>query len=207
MIEWTIEFLSGPAIPVIVILLFAMGVTYLENIFPPAPCDAILVFIGTIVGLGKVSFWLILLFSTVGSTLGFTTMFALGHLFGDRIVNSHRLKFINPESMEKPERWFRKYGYIVIAVNRFMSGTRAVISFFAGMSDLNKSKTLILATISSLIWNGILIFAGMELGENWQDADKYISQYGEFILIAFIAVALFFAIRYYWMKKKKNKPE
>jgi membrane protein DedA with SNARE-associated domain len=195
MLEWTKEFLTGPTVPVIVILLFTFGNNFLENIFPPAPCDVILLFIGTLIGLGKVDFFSLLFFSTLGSALGFSTMFFLGRTFGDKIINSGKIKFISPQSLQKPEAWFNKYGYIIIVANRFLSGTRAIISFFAGISKLRWDLTLLLATISSLFWNSILLLLGMKLGENWEIADKYISEYGTVVLIIISAYILFLIIK------------
>jgi membrane protein DedA with SNARE-associated domain len=205
MLEWTKEFLTGPTVPVIMILLFALGNNFLENIFPPAPCDTVLLFIGTLIGLGKVDFFSLLLFSTIGSTLGFILMFYLGRVFGDRIIDSGKIKFITPDSLKKPEMWFAKHGYVIIVANRFLSGTRAVISFFAGMSHLRTDLTILFSVVSSLVWNAILLLLGMFLGESWEIADEYMSKYGQIILIVAVLVILFFIIKYIITKKKEAK--
>jgi membrane protein DedA with SNARE-associated domain len=54
----------------------------------------------------------------------------------------------------------------LVVINRFMSGTRAVISFFAGMSALDKRKTLIYASISSFTFYGLLASAGYFFGKD-----------------------------------------
>jgi membrane protein DedA with SNARE-associated domain len=205
MIEWTREFLTGPTVPVFVILLFALGNNFLENVFPPAPCDTILLFIGTLIGLGKVDFFSLLLFSTIGSTSGFALMFFLGRLFGDRIVDSGRIKFITRESLKKPELWFEKHGYSIIIANRFLSGTRAIISFFAGITNLRWDLTIILATVSSLVWNAILLLLGMLLGNSWEVADEYISHYGNIILMVVSVIIIFFIIKSIIIRKKQAK--
>jgi membrane protein DedA with SNARE-associated domain len=203
MLEWTREFLTGPTVPVFVILLFALGNNFLENIFPPAPCDSVLLFIGTLVGLGKVDFFSLLIFSTLGSTLGFALMFFLGRLFGDRILNSGKIKFISTESLKKPEQWFEKHGYLIIVANRFLSGTRAIISFFAGITKLRTDLTILLAAVSSLVWNAILLLLGMLLGESWEVADNYMSHYGTIVLIVALVIIIFFIIKSIITKKKE----
>ena len=56
-------------------------IAYVENIFPPSPSDVLLVFAGTLIGLGTIGFPSSLLFSTLGSTLGFMTAYGLGRYF------------------------------------------------------------------------------------------------------------------------------
>ena len=205
MLEQAIQFLSDADLPVIWILAFSVLVTYTENIFPPSPSDSVVVFMGALVGFGKVDSVPLLIFSTIGSSLGFITMFWLGRAFGNRIIESKRFKFINEEDMIKPKKWFSKYGYTVIFFNRFLSGTRAVISFFAGISGLKILLTIILATASSLIWNFLLIYLGMTFGENWPIVVEYIDRFGTIIMIAVIAVVIFFAVRWWINRKKENK--
>ncbi|HPP40136.1 MAG TPA: hypothetical protein PK498_07575, partial [Candidatus Kapabacteria bacterium] len=79
MLETLIEIIQK--IPPFWILIIAFAVTYIENIFPPSPSDAALVFMGALVGTGTVGFIPLLLFATIGSTLGFITMFVLGVRF------------------------------------------------------------------------------------------------------------------------------
>lgn len=187
------------------VLIFAFLVTMIENIFPPSPSDSVLVFTGTLIPLGTVGFIPLLLVATLGSVVGFIIMFVLGYNFGHRVVESNRIKFINQKSLEKPEEWFRKWGYYLIVANRFLSGTRAVISFFAGMSELSLSKTIILSAVSALIWNAILIYLGYIFADNYQLILGYIEQYGKiiFIIISVLLVA-FLIKKFWWDKRKKN---
>jgi membrane protein DedA with SNARE-associated domain len=127
-------------------------------------------------------------------------MYYLGYFFGHRVVDSNRIKFINQKDLEKPEKWFRQYGYYLIIANRFLSGTRAVIAFFAGMSELAISKTIILSLLSALLWNSILIYLGIVFGDNYESIIDYISLYGKIIFpIALIVIGLFI-----WYKIKNN---
>ncbi|MFP4527798.1 MAG: DedA family protein [Candidatus Kapaibacterium sp.] len=194
MIEQMVEYLSQ--VPWYWVLLFAMFITMLENIFPPSPSDSILVFCGALVSFGTVHWLPLLITSTIGSVLGFLIMFYLGELFGKRIVESDRFRFINSRTLRQPTAWFQKYGYWLIVANRFLSGTRAVISFFAGLSRLSRSKTLILSAISALLWNTILITAGILLGSQWEKAQYYMGLYGQIILPIAILILLYFAWRW-----------
>lgn len=202
MLETAVEILQS--VPWYWVLAIAFFVTFLENVFPPAPCDSILAFCGTLVGIGAVGFFPLLLAATLGSVVGFVFMFWLGWEFGVKIVDSDRLKFINHKTLEKPEEWFRNHGYLIIVVNRFLSGTRAVISFFAGMSKLSRTKTVVYSSVSALAWNSILILLGAIFAENWQVADYYMTLYGKILTPVVIAIILFFLIRWLIGLRKKG---
>lgn len=186
------------------VLLFSLFITFLENLFPPSPSDVILLFMGSLVTLGNVSFVSLLLFSTIGSVSGFLVMYYLGHYLGDKIVSSNKISFINKQSLEKPRIWFNKYGYYVIIVNRFLSGTRAVISFLAGMSDLSTVKTVILSALSALLWNSILIYLGVLFSNNLTRVQELMNLYGKIIFPLIVGIIFVFVVSYF-LKVRKSK--
>ncbi|MBP9582291.1 MAG: DedA family protein [Ignavibacterium sp.] len=175
---------------------------YIENLFPPSPSDMVVVIGGSLVATGSLHFIPTFLFATAGSLLGFLTAFLIGWQFDKRLIHSGKLKFINVQSFEKVETSFRKYGYYLIVANRFLPGTRAVISFFAGMSRLNVDKTTLLSLISSSIWNVILIYLGIAFGENIDLIDSYLKTYSNIILIITAVIILFFIVRYFIKNRK-----
>lgn len=204
MIEQFVEFIMSPEVPVLGILFLALLVNFTENVFPPIPGDTMLLVLGTLVGIGKVDFFSMLVASTIGSTLGFIFMFWLGKLFGNKVIETNRFKFLSEETLRKPEDWFKKYGYWLIVANRFLSGTRAVISFFAGISHLRFARTVVLSVISSLVWNAFILLLGVEFGHNWELASDYVSEYGRVIL--FVIIALLAVWGLYLLIKAHRKP-
>lgn len=158
---------------------------------------------GYLVGVGNIDFTTTVLIATIGSTSGFMTMYKIGDWFGLRIIETGKLKFLPLESVHKVESWFRKYGYWLIIGNRFLSGTRAIVGFFAGMAEVKFVPTTILCFISALIWNGILIYAGTLLGENWESIGFYLKTYSQIVtgLIVIGLIAGFFV----WHRKKGKK--
>ncbi|MDY0081919.1 MAG: DedA family protein [Ignavibacteriaceae bacterium] len=186
----------------IYILLFAFA--YVENLFPPSPSDTVIVIGGTLVGTNYLHFIPTLIFATGGSIAGFLTAFGIGWLLDKKIIHSGKLKFLNVQTIEKAETAFRKWGYYLIVANRFLPGTRAVISFFGGMSRLDVHKTMLLSSISSLLWNIILIYLGIVFGENVALVDKYLSTYSNIVVAVTIIIILAFIINYFIKRKRNN---
>jgi membrane protein DedA with SNARE-associated domain len=181
-------------------------IAYIENIFPPLPSDVILVAAGSLAGFGRVDFALLLVLSTIGSTAGFLTMYKVGDWFGIRILEAGKIRYIPLDKVHKVEMWFKTYGYWIVIANRFLAGTRAVISFFTGMSELSLWWTTVLSFLSSLLWNFILLFAGRKLGQNWRTISFYLITYGKVVTIILIVVAFIFISRYYYKNRNRQNP-
>jgi membrane protein DedA with SNARE-associated domain len=186
------------------IYVFAGVAAFVENIFPPFPSDAALIAVGSLAGAGTVNFVPALICSTAGSTLGFIAMFKVGHWFGQKILERGKIKFISLEQVHKVEGWFKKYGYWVVVANRFLSGTRAIVSFFAGLSELSLVRCAVLSFFSALLWNGILLFAGKEMGQNWRSVTNFFEGYGKTATVIIFLVILVFILRYIYRRQVRN---
>lgn len=178
------------------------AIAYIENVFPPSPSDTIVVFGGSLAGLGHVGFAQTLAAATLGSTLGFLTMYKVGEWFGHQILQQGKVRFIPLSAVQTVKEWFQKYGYGIIVANRFLSGTRAVVSFFAGMSRLKLLRTTVLCAVSALAWNTILVSGGFYLGKNWQQIGFYLSAYSQIVTGIIVVVVIILIVRF--LQQKRN---
>lgn len=185
------------------IYLSIFAIAYIENLFPPAPSDTLIVFGGALSAMGQANAFITLLSCTTGSVFGFMTMYVIGRWIGRSIIEQGKLAFIPVERVHTVERWFVKYGFWLIIANRFLSGTRAVVSFFAGLSELDLFKTTLLSAVSSLAWYGILVYAGYSLGDNWELIGGYVSTYSKIITVI-ITAALLAWVGWYFFKSKRG---
>jgi membrane protein DedA with SNARE-associated domain len=131
------------------------------------------------------------------------TLFFIGWMLDKKVIKSGKLKFISVEAVLKVEAWFNKYGYWVIAINRFLPGTRSVVSFFAGMSRLDIKRTVILSTISAFLWNFLIIYLGMLFGENVEVVDKYLDTYSNIVIVVTIIIVIIFYSQIFLFQEKK----
>jgi membrane protein DedA with SNARE-associated domain len=184
--------------------LLVFFIAYIENLFPPFPSDVIVAFAGSISAVGSASLPLLLIMAVSGSTIGFITMYFIGKLAGNKLLETGKIKFISVKAVLTVEKWFQKYGYWLIIANRFLAGTRAIISFFAGMSELDLRKTIILSSASALIWNSILIYLGYAVGHNINRIGEYLATYNKSVLIILACVVIIFVARYFY-KKYRSK--
>lgn len=202
MFEQIFEFLkhADPFLIYATLILFS----FIENVFPPSPSDVIVIIGASLIANTIPQYFYVLVGTSIFSALGFILMYYVGHFFGEKIIRHHKLKFINDDDLNKTDLWFSKYGFYLIIANRFLPGTRSVISFFAGIHRLNVVKTFIAASISAFLWNAIIIYVGYLLGNNINSIDKFFSTYSNFITIITVLIVIYIGYRFYLSHKNKK---
>ncbi|NNE70372.1 MAG: DedA family protein [Rhodothermales bacterium] len=171
------------------ILVVAWG----ENVLPPIPGDMIVVFGGYLAGLGRLDLSIVILLSTVGGTLGFMSMYAVGSKLGTALLNPKRFRWLPKKRLLSAREYLGRWGYGLVAANRFLSGLRSVISLSVGMAHKPAWSTTLWATFSALVWTVLLGVAGFYVGENWEVVGEYLRRYGTVVvslLILFVVVQL-----------------
>jgi len=118
-------------------------------------------------------------------------------------VEKYNFKWVKRTHIDRVQEWFRKYGYRVILINRFLSGVRSVISITAGLSKLRVSAVFLLSFLSALVWNGLIIAAGAFIGDNWQDIERSLKLYNQIIIIGLSIVAVAYLMYFFIYKKKR----
>tara|TARA_Y100001935_G_scaffold197823_1_gene166057 strand:+ start:21000 stop:21638 length:639 start_codon:yes stop_codon:yes gene_type:complete len=195
-------------VPPLGIYLIFFGIAYLENLIPPMPGDVLLAFAGYLAAEGLLSIGLMWFITVVASVLGFMNMYWLGTKLGDQVLENREshflLRFINLRYFRKGRIWMYRYGQWVVFANRFLAGTRSVISLTAGMSHLKLSPTVINSFISSAFWNAILLAGGWMVRDNWHIIGNYLSTYGKVILIG---IGILILARLIWAKFYQKEQE
>ena len=177
-------------------LYFALFLSsYIENIVPPVPGDTVLVFAAYLVGRSQRHLLGVFVSTTVGSAAGFMTYYALGRWVGQDYFLKKNFRFLPAQSIIKAGNWFRRYGYWILLANRFLSGIRSVISIVAGIYMLPWLWVLALALVSCGVWNGVLIWIGYALGQNWKLIEDILRQYNRFLLTTLILAGGFWLVR------------
>ncbi len=192
----------------LVYLLLAAS-AFVENVFPPIPGDTITAFGAFLVGTGRLDFMGVYLSTTIGSVAGFLFLFWLGLILGRRFFVERDHRFFKAEDILRAEAWFRKYGYWLILLNRFLPGVRSVISIAGGISALKIAAVALLATVSSAAWNLIWILTGYFLGTNWavvkETLGKLMFRYNMAILTIGVLLALVVLVRIGVRRKRDSQ--
>ena len=183
-----------------VLFLFA----FIENVFPPAPSDVVLIVGAALIGSTSLGFASVFLLTSFGSAAGFILMYLVGRFFGEKVLRKGKLKFVTPRALARLDVWFSRYGYWLIIANRFLAGTRSAISFFSGVHRLRIGKTFVCASLSALLWNLVIIYIGMTLGDKVDLIDRLLTRYNRIVLIIIVVAAAALVIRYLIRFKRKS---
>lgn len=191
--------------PFKIYLIFTV-VAYSENVIPPLPGDVLVAFGGYLAAEQIVGFVPLLAITTIASVFGFMSMYFIGAQFGHRIEEQRSkfwlMRIVDIKYFDKVKRWMQRWGQGVIIANRFLAGTRSVISLVSGITKTKVSTTILSSTISSVAWNFILLGFGWIVNENWQTIGHYLNIYG-WIVLGLIVTAII--VRFTYMKLKKGR--
>jgi membrane protein DedA with SNARE-associated domain len=189
------------ALPDTLIYLSLALSAFVENIFPPIPGDTITAFGAFLVGTGKLNFLGVYLSTTFGSLLGFLSLFWIGSSLGKHFFLERDFRFFRAKDILKAEAWFVRYGYFLIALNRFFPGIRSAISLAAGISRLRAVWVAPVALLSCATWNLVWIIVGHTLGTHW---DMVEGKFSTIMKRYNLAVVIIFAVLFLlWLLRKK----
>ena len=167
---------------------------FVENLIPPIPGDTITAMGAFLVGTGRLGFAGVYAVTTAGSLAGFLALFAVGSLLERRFFLERDYRWFRARDILRAEEWFRRYGYLLVLLNRFLPGVRSVVSVAGGMSRLRPFPVSLLALASCAVWNGIWIFLGYSLGSRWELVESGISsimhRYNTVMMILGVLLAL-----------------
>ncbi|MDA0874950.1 MAG: DedA family protein [Bacteroidetes bacterium] len=167
-----------------------LGVAWLENVVPPIPGDMVVVFGGYMAGLGLLNAPLVVLLASVGGTLGFMSMYMLGHRVGTGLLEPGRYRWLPKKRIARVQEKLRQRGFVLVAANRFLSGLRSVISLTVGMAHMRVSLTWLWSGVSSVLWCTLLTVSGVIVGENWEVVSGWLQAWGSVILGLIMIVVL-----------------
>ena len=172
----------------------------LENIFPPIPSELIMGGAGVALAQGRFSFWPLLWWGTVGSTLGNYVWFVAADRLGYRRLQPlvhrwGRWLTMNWHDVEASTAFFRRHGQWIVFMMRFSPFFRTLISVPAGLSHMGHLRFLAFTFAGAAVWNALLIGGGL-----W--AADAINRFGAVIgpvLGGLALLALAFYLRRVWL--------
>lgn len=185
-------------------------IIFLENVFPPIPSELVLPFAGFLVHEGDLNFFGVWIASTIGSLLGALALYWIGAWADDHVVRGFIRRYgrwftISEKDYDRALHFFDRYGNIMVFTGRLIPIVRSIISLPAGADKMPIPKFLLFTALGSMIWNGLLVFAGMQLGENWEDVISFVERYQRVtIVIIAVAVLIFAGFRAKQMLSARN---
>ena len=194
------------SLPVIVAYTFFYLSGVLQMIFPPYPGDEIFIFGGYLGSQGKAGGFFPIFISYFLGILSISFFFfLLSHrnkdlIYKNRIVGS----VINEDVKEKSRKNFKKHGWLMFFMGRFIPGLSLVTVIMGGVIGFNKSVALSLIAFSSFVHEAVFFFIGCVIGSNKLYINKFISIYNIFFIGILVLMVFLFVFKKFLKKEKRN---
>ncbi len=205
MLPAVFDFLNGPVRDLVTQIYDAVGYlgvalwVAIESVIIPIPSELVLPFAGFLVGTGDAvepltgqrwSYWLVVLAGTIGATLGALVAYAIGAWGGRPIIERWgRFVGISGTDLDRAEAFFARYGEAASFFGRMIPVIRSLVSFAAGVARMPLGRFIVFSFLGSLPFTALLVFAGVQLGANWESIGAVIKQF-EYAILGVLVVLI-----------------
>jgi membrane protein DedA with SNARE-associated domain len=139
------------------------------------------------------NFWLVVVFAPIGNTLGSLIAYGIGAYGGRPFLERYgRYLLIRPHEIELAEQFFAKHGAATVFIGRLLPIVRTFISFPAGVARMRLSTFVIYSTAGAAIWSALLVYAGVLLGENWEQIRHALQPFDLAIAVGVVVLVILF---------------
>jgi membrane protein DedA with SNARE-associated domain len=175
----------------------------LESMVVPVPSEFVMPFAGFLVEQGTLNFYLVILASTLGSITGSLIFYYIGKTGGHRLIEKYgKYVLVDHEDIKKTEEWFNKRGELTVFIARLVPVVRHLISLIAGIGRMNVKKFSLYTILGAAIWNAILTYLGVYLGQHWEEVSQYMEELDIVIVLLLLIGCVYFAYRHITRRKK-----
>lgn len=183
-----------------VVLLMAI-----ESACIPLPSEIIMPFAGYLVSKGEMNLWLVGIAGAVGCVVGSWVAYYAGMYGGRPFIEKYgRYILLSRHDLDLADRWFAKYGELIVFTARLLPAIRTFIAFPAGVARMNMWRFTIYTFAGSLPWCLGLAYVGQKLGEQWDKNDTLKTWFHRFDFLIGIA-GLIFVAWWIWRHVKNSR--
>jgi membrane protein DedA with SNARE-associated domain len=156
-----------------IILLMAI-----ESACIPLPSEVTMPFAGYLVATGRFNLQIVALAGAVGCLLGSYVAYYVGASGGRWFLERYgRYVLIAPHELAIADRFFERWGGATVFWSRLLPVVRTFIAFPAGVSRMRLLPFTIYTLVGSYLWCLALAYAGMDLGEHWNQLGPYFHRF------------------------------
>jgi membrane protein DedA with SNARE-associated domain len=185
--------------------LFGVGLLMgIESCGIPLPSEVILPFSGSLVSNGQLSFWPVVIASTIGCVIGSLPLYWIGKYVGrDLILKYGKYVLLTKKEVDLCDRIFQKYGWWATFFGRLLPGIRTYIALPAGVGKMPIITFIIASAVGSFLWSIPLTYVGVYLGDNWHNISPYMHKFDAVIVVVLAVIIVWFL----WHRIKQIRSE
>lgn len=206
------DFLNGPVRDLVTSVYEAVGYVgvalwvAIESVIVPIPSELVLPFAGFLVGEGRSlepltgqpwNLWIVTIAGTVGAVVGALVAYAIGYFGGRPLLERWgRYLRITPADLDRTDEFFARHGSQAAFLGRLIPVVRSLVSFAAGIARMPLVPFIVYTALGSLPFTFVLVFAGLQLGANWETIGDVLRRF-EYVVLAGIVLAV---LAFVWVR-------
>ena len=129
-----------------------------------------------------------MLAGTLGATVGALVAYGIGAWGGRPILERWgRYIGVSAADLDKADAFFARHGEAASFFGRMIPVIRSLVSFAAGIAHMNLGRFTVFSFLGSLPWTALLVFAGVQLGANWESVGAWLKRF-EYAIVAVLVV-------------------
>jgi membrane protein DedA with SNARE-associated domain len=220
MLPAVFDFLDGPVRDLVTQIYDSVGYVgvalwvAIESVVVPIPSELVLPFAGFLVGEGTSiepltgqpwSILLVTLAGTIGATIGAMIAYAIGYYGGRPVLERWgSVLRITPADLDRTDQFFARHGAKAAFFGRLIPVVRSLVSFAAGIAHMPLPTFVVFTALGSLPFTFVLVFAGVQLGANWETIGDVLKRFEYLILVVLgVAVLAFIWLRFVRPRRQK----
>jgi membrane protein DedA with SNARE-associated domain len=171
----------------------------IESACIPLPSEIIMPFSGYLVYTGRFNLWLVGIAGAFGCVVGSLAAYWAGMHGGRPLIEKYgRYVLISRHDLDLADRWFDRFGEIIVFASRLLPVIRTFIAFPAGVARMNLKKFVIYTFAGSLPWCVGLAYVGQRLGKEWDTNPTLKTLFHRFDFVIGIVIVLAAA---WWIRR------
>jgi membrane protein DedA with SNARE-associated domain len=178
----------------------------IESVVIPIPSELVLPFAGFLVGAGTSiepltgrpwDLALVTIAGTIGATAGALVAYGIGAWGGRPILlRWGRFLGISHDDLDRTDGFFERHGAKAAFFGRMVPVVRSLVSFAAGVARMPLGRFVLFTALGSLPWTFLLVFAGSQLGANWEEIGAILKRF-EYAILGALALVV---IAWIWVR-------
>ncbi len=181
--------------------LVALGIG-LESIGIPAPGETVLLVAAAAAATGSGNIFWVIAAAAAGAIIGDNIAFRLGKRYGRGIMI--RLPFIDEQKLAHSEAFFNRHGPKTVVIARFIPIVRSVVSYIAGINQMDSRAFTVYNLSGGLLWASIIGTLGFVFGKNLNVVEQGLRRAGG-IWVAVLLLAMFLIwVNHRWHQSERQ---
>jgi membrane protein DedA with SNARE-associated domain len=186
-----------PTAPTYLVL---MGLSAVENVFPPVPADVAVALGAFLARRGELSATWLGVLCWLANQASSTVVYFVARAHGPHYFrHGWGRRLVPPGAFTAIRDAYVRYGALGIFLSRFLPGIRAAVMPFAGVAGLSPARALLPAAAASAIWYTFLVVAGLAVGESLESVRRFIDDANRVLGLLALAASAAFA---FWLWRR-----